>query len=157
MLTEIKSHSRPPSHSSEIMQSAVSLDCPETFHIHMLCSLPSKPLSHANCFKFFFFFLSILEPDGQSCILVLPLISSVTLGRWLNLSELQFPLWFRCYLVKSCPTLCNPMDCSPLGSSVHGILQARILEWVPFPSLGDLSDPAIEPVSPALAGGFFFF
>ena len=30
----------------------------------------------------------------------------------------------------SCPTLCNPMDCSPPGSSVHGILQTRILEWV---------------------------
>ena len=29
-----------------------------------------------------------------------------------------------------CPTLCSPMDCSPLGSSVHGILQARILEWI---------------------------
>ena len=29
-----------------------------------------------------------------------------------------------------CPTLCNPMDCNPPGSSVHGILQARILEWV---------------------------
>ena len=35
-----------------------------------------------------------------------------------------------CVLVaQSCPTLCNPMDCSPPGSSVHGILQARILEW----------------------------
>ena len=32
--------------------------------------------------------------------------------------------------LQSCPTLCNPMDCSPPGSSVHGILQARILEWV---------------------------
>ena len=32
-----------------------------------------------------------------------------------------------------CPTLCNPMDCSPRGSSVHGILQARILEWVAVP------------------------
>ena len=31
-----------------------------------------------------------------------------------------------------CPTLCNPMDCSPPGSSVHGILQARILEWVAY-------------------------
>ena len=31
---------------------------------------------------------------------------------------------------QSCPTLCNPVDHSPLGSSVHGILQARILEWV---------------------------
>ena len=33
-------------------------------------------------------------------------------------------------VTQSCPTLCDPMDCSPLGSSVHGILQARILEWV---------------------------
>ena len=31
--------------------------------------------------------------------------------------------------LQSCPTLCNPMDCSPPGSSVHGILQERILEW----------------------------
>ena len=29
-----------------------------------------------------------------------------------------------------CPTLCDPMDCSPPGSSIHGILQARVLEWV---------------------------
>ena len=35
-----------------------------------------------------------------------------------------------CSVSKSCPILCNPMDCSPPGSSVHGILQARILEWV---------------------------
>ena len=33
-------------------------------------------------------------------------------------------------LLQSCPTLCNPRDCSPPGSSIHGILQARILEWV---------------------------
>ena len=35
-----------------------------------------------------------------------------------------------CELAQSCPTLCNPMDCSLPGSSVHGIFQARILEWV---------------------------
>ena len=38
-----------------------------------------------------------------------------------------------CSVSKLCPTLCNPMDCSPPGSSVHGILQARILEWVAVP------------------------
>ena len=37
-------------------------------------------------------------------------------------------------LLQFCPTLCNPIDCSPLGSSVHGILQGRILEWVAMPS-----------------------
>ena len=41
---------------------------------------------------------------------------------------------FRCVLVPQlCPTLCDPMDCSPQGSSVHGILEARILEWVSVP------------------------
>ena len=35
-----------------------------------------------------------------------------------------------CSVTNSCPTLCDPMDCSPPGSSVHGILQAGILEWV---------------------------
>ena len=39
-----------------------------------------------------------------------------------------------CVCVQSCLTLCNPMDCSPPGSSVHGIFQARILEWVAISS-----------------------
>ena len=43
--------------------------------------------------------------------------------------------------------LCDPMDCSSPGSSVHGILWARILEWV---ATGDLPNPGIEPGSPAL-------
>ena len=47
------------------------------------------------------------------------------------------------------PTLCDPVDYSPPGSSVHGILQARILEWLPFPFPGDLPDPGIESGSSA--------
>ena len=43
-----------------------------------------------------------------------------------------------------CSTLCDPMDCSPPGSSVYGILQARILEWVAIPSPGDLSQRGTE-------------
>ena len=39
---------------------------------------------------------------------------------------------------KFCPTLCNLMDCSPPGSSVHGISQARILEWVAISSSRDM-------------------
>ena len=38
-----------------------------------------------------------------------------------------------CVLIQSCLPLCDPMDCSPPGSSIHGILQARILEWVAIP------------------------
>ena len=53
-------------------------------------------------------------------------------------------------VAQSCPTLCNPVVCSLPGSSVHGILQARIQEWVAFSSPGDLSDPGIIPGSPTL-------
>ena len=47
-------------------------------------------------------------------------------------------------------TLCDPMDCSPPGSSVHGIPQARILEWLPCPPPGHLPNPGTEPRFPAL-------
>ena len=53
-------------------------------------------------------------------------------------------------IAQSCPTLCDPMDCSLPGSSVHGILQARILSGLPFPSPGDLPNPGFEPRFPAL-------
>ena len=45
-------------------------------------------------------------------------------------------------LLQSCLTLCNPMDCSPPSSSVHGIFQARILEWVAMPSFKGSSSVA---------------
>ena len=50
----------------------------------------------------------------------------------------------------SCPALCDLMDCSPPGSPVYGILQARTLEWVAIPFSSDLPNPGIEPRSPAL-------
>ena len=52
-----------------------------------------------------------------------------------------------CTCAQSCLTLCDPMDCSPPGSSVHGILQASILEWVAFPISGDLPNSGIELLS----------
>ena len=63
-----------------------------------------------------------------------------------------------CSDAQSCLTLCDPMDCSPPGTSVHGIFQTRILEWLPLHTPGDLSDRGIKPESlesPALADGFF--
>ena len=53
-------------------------------------------------------------------------------------------------VVLACLTLCDPMDCSPPGSSVHGILQARILEWVAMLFSRDRPNPGIEPASPTL-------
>ena len=66
--------------------------------------------------------------------------------------------WMHAKLLHLCLTLCDPRDCSPPSSSVHGILQAGILRGLPCPPPGDLPNPGIKPqslMSPALAGEFF--
>ena len=60
-----------------------------------------------------------------------------------------------CACIQSHPTLCDPMDCRRSSSSVHEILQVRILQWLVMPSFRGSSQPRIKPLSPALAGGFF--
>jgi len=56
-------------------------------------------------------------------------------------------------VVQSCPTLCNPMDCSP--PTFSGILQARILEWVSIPFSRGSSQPRVRTQVSCIAGGFF--
>ena len=83
---------------------------------------------------------------------------SITCKRWVRVSidrtpDICIDACVYATSLQSCPTLCNPLDYSPPGSSVHGILKARILEWVTM-----LPDPGIEPTSltsPTLAGRFF--
>ena len=53
-------------------------------------------------------------------------------------------------LLQLCQTFCGPMDCSPPGFSVHGVLYVGILKWVASPSSGDLPHPGTGPSSPAL-------
>ena len=63
-----------------------------------------------------------------------------------------------CKVTSVMSDFCDPMDCSPPGPSVHGILQERILQRLSCPLSGDLPDPGIELMSlmsAALAGGFF--
>ena len=76
----------------------------------------------------------------------------------LNTHDPKLPfLWPRTHAksLQLCPTLCDPMDCSLPGSSVHDIFQARILEWVATPFSRGSSPPGIEPGSPALWGDSF--
>ena len=74
--------------------------------------------------------------------------------------SLHCPPWWMSVCLPSCFShvrLCDPMDCSPPVSSVRGILQARILEWVAMPSSRGSSpprDPTVSCVS-CTAGGFF--
>ena len=74
---------------------------------------------------------------------VLPwsLMCQMTVDQPFPISGLEFPLVVCATLLQLCPTLCDPMDCSPPGSSVHGILQARILEWVTMPFSKGSSQP----------------
>ena len=61
-------------------------------------------------------------------------------------------------LLQLCPTFCDPMDCSPPGSSTYGILQEEYWSGLLCPPPGGLPDPGTEPASPeypALAGGLF--
>ena len=63
-----------------------------------------------------------------------------------------------CSVSQWCLTLCGPVNCSPPGSSVHGISRQEYWNGVPFPTPGDLPVPGIEPaslISPALASRFF--
>ena len=72
----------------------------------------------------------------------MPPASSASAGRFFTTEPPVIPLivWMPWHvklyakLLQSYPTLCDPLDCNPPGSSVHGILQARILEWVAMPS-----------------------
>ena len=72
-----------------------------------------------------------------------------SIDEWINKTW-----WVHAKSLQSCPTQCNPLDCSPPGSSVHGILQARILEWVAMPSSRGSSRPRDRtresPVAPTL-------
>ena len=106
-----------------------------------------------NYMKFLLLFLCrLLDPSGEW----FPLNFSLCLGYSCQNTVIGWDLWktglewkFMCMLfmhaksLQSCPTLCDAMDCSLPGSSVHGILQARILEWVVVPSSRCLSDPRI--------------
>ena len=67
--------------------------------------------------------------------------------------DLSWIFFSMCVCVLSHVWLCNPLDCSLSSSSVHGISQARILEWFTI-SFSRLPDPGIKPMSPVLAGRF---
>ena len=63
-----------------------------------------------------------------------------------------------CSVTQSCPSLFDPMDCNLPGSSIHGILQARIVEWVAISSSKGFSYPGSKPASASIsciADGFF--
>ena len=114
--------------------------------------------------KSFFYFVDAVPiwDDGCSLGLSWPSFYSVwsqliMLYAW-NIPSALCPLCVRAQLPQSCLTLGKPMDCSPPGSFVHGILQARILDWVAIScSRGSPSprDQTHKPNASCIAGRFF--
>ena len=110
-----------------------------------LTTHPALLMSNIPCF--------LLSPYLGTCSLSLLTHSLPSIGnkKWEFLTQI-FPvlpfLYVLCaQLLQLCPTPCDPMDCSPPDSSVHGILQTRILEWAAMPSSRGSSDPGIKPHS----------
>ena len=88
------------------------------------------------CFRFYIIYMNTLHDS----VYVLCIFSHLNCERVL--------------VARSCPTLCYHMGCSPPGSSVHGISQARILEWVVISSSEESSQLRDQIPFPVLAGGF---
>ena len=105
---------------------------------------------HFDMHRFFILHFQMLSLQNS---LIYPCPSA---GR--DVLSIQLQMRKVCMHVQLCATLCNPMDCSLPGSSVHGILQATIQEWVAMPFSRDLLHPGIKPaslMSPALSARFF--
>ena len=80
---------------------------------------------------------------------------SSNIPRAMFILTLPLPCSTLCLVAQSCLILCDPMDCSLPGSSVHGILQARILEWAAMPSSRASSQPRDWTQVSCIAGRFF--
>ena len=136
----------------------------------MCASLAPRILTDCNClYNMLFLYLHISalslglkispHPHTYLCLLLLKpfLISQAAIT---TLSPLPCTSLYACVCAKSfqCLTLCNPMYCSPPGSSVHGILQARILEWVAMPCSSGSSqsrDRTLVSFGSCISGRFF--
>ena len=99
-----------------------------------------------SCFCYWYHQFQALGPPTPK--LYLTLLSPSRFIHMLSYNEL---------VAQPCPTLWDPMDCNLPGSSVHGILQARILEWVATPFSRESSQPRDWTWVPCTAGGFCIF
>ena len=93
---------------------------------------------------------SLLEGAGSSEQMQELFQSMLEVTELRELKDVACPWEEAVFIAQSCPTLCDPMDCSPPGSSVHGILQTRILQWIAIFFSRDLPNLGIKPRYSAL-------
>ena len=118
------------------MTQANTTPCESALEMDTLSSITHQPWDLAwdpsLCLVFWIYAMGIRILPSQHCVLKVKVL-----------------------VAQTCPTLCNPMDCSPPDSSVHGILQARILEWVANPSSRGTSWPRDQTQVSCIARRFF--
>ena len=114
----------------------------------------STTIRQHQFFSAFTFFMVQLSHQYMTTGKIIALTIQTFVGKVMPLlfknKESYYIIICCCFIAKLCLTLCDPVDCSLLGSSVHRILQARILEEFPCPSPRDLPNPGIKPRSPTL-------
>ena len=88
---------------------------------------------------------------------LLQLIKLFPIWTWVDNSNSVMHLCVLCLVAQSCPTLWDPMDCSPPAFSFHAISQAKMLEWVAIFFPREFPNPGIKPGSPAWQADFCFF
>ena len=98
---------------------------------------------------------SVSQTDPSVSYLRVPLCCSLCLQCCVPSCSHYSLSYFEVLVAQACPTLCNPMDCSPPNSFVLGILQARILEWVAISFSRGSSPPGDQTQVSHIAGGFF--
>ena len=120
----------------------------------MVFSFPAFFISEV----YFFQILKFLPISTYTLYIVLARVHKISIFQsyllivFQNLFNYHSYWWHLCVcsFAQPCLTLCDPMDCSLLGSSVHGILQARMLRWVAMPFSRGSSQPKSRTGSPAL-------
>ena len=105
---------------------------------------------HTNLFYYNYYYYFFISWDSLSFMEKLK--GTIDITMYLLSSHLHK---VKVFVAQLCPALCNSMDCSPPGSSVHGTLQARILEWVAFPFSRGSSQPRNRTQASRIASRFF--
>ena len=98
--------------------------------------------------------VKLLDYDGKVFYILIDFQSVIPMTEK-EVKILSYKCGCESEVTRSRPTLCDPIDCSPPGSSIHGILQARILEWLASPFSRGSSQPRDRTWVSRIAGRFF--
>ena len=132
---------------------------PETFFSKIFPHIKQNHVLRQDCPQTLFPTVFHCQISSRNLSAIFGLVTMLTSSRWAIQKELSYVssgklmsihLFMCVWVAQQCLILCNPMDCGLPGPSVHGIPQARILEWIAIPFFRGSSWPSIKLMSPTL-------